>query len=319
MSYYHLTMTDRKSIERYYQQKLTITQIAQLIGVNKSTISRELKRNPSRDHGYNAIGAQCKASIRRKNSVNKPKLLVNQKAHEFVKAGLEKYWSPEEIANVMPSKNKVSTATIYRAIKKRIFSKQIVANLRFYRKKHKNKSKKPINVLNSLEKNISTRAKSIEFRRSYGHWELDTIVLRDECGCHLATVVERKSRFAIVVKIPDKKAGTMTKAIIEAFEKFPLKYRKTLTVDNGMEFSDWRSIESALPGTTVYYCTPYSPWQRGTNENTNGLIRQFFPRKKLLPPVTDEYVSYVQNLLNNRPRKCLYWKSPARCFPLHFT
>ncbi len=81
-----------------------------------------------------------------------------------------------------------------------------------------------------------------------------------------------------------------------------------------MEFSNWKEIEKRLAGTKVYYCAPYSPWQRGTNENTNGLIRQFFPRKKILPPITDEYVFYVQQLLNNRPRKCLNWKSPNKIF-----
>ncbi len=319
MSYYHLTIEDRKSIDRFYHKGMSITQIAQMIGVHKSTISRELKRNPSRDYGYNAIGAQRKAAKRRKNSVNQPKLIIDITAFQMVEQGLEKYFSPEQISNTMPKEYKVCTTTIYRAINNKMFSKENEKKLRFYAKKFKNKSNIPVNAGNSLIKNINTRPEEIENRDNFGHWELDTIVLRDECKCHLATFVERKSRCLIMVKMPNKKAATMTDAISKAFKDMPAKYRKSFTVDNGMEFSDWKTIEQNLHGTKVYYCDPYSPWQRGTNENTNGLIRQFFPRKKLLPPATDEYVAFVQSIINIRPRKCLNWNSPANLFLLHLT
>ena len=314
MSYYHLTTEDRKSIERYYQKGLGVSKIAENIGVDKSTISRELKRNPSRDYGYNARGAQAKATKRRKNSINKPKLMLDEISYSIVLEGLNQYFSPEQIANTMPENHRVCTTTIYRAIKKKLFEKEAEEKLRRYYKKFKNKGTIPINVGNSAIKNISSRPKAIDNRNIIGHWELDTIVLRDECHCHLATFVERKSRYVIIKKIPNKKSETMSEVIIEAFKDMPLAYRKTLTVDNGMEFSDWRKIEERLPGTKVYYCDPYSPWQRGTNENTNGLIRQFFPRKKILPPVTDDLVLFVQNILNCRPRKCLNWISPNLCF-----
>ena len=106
----------------------------------------------------------------------------------------------------------------------------------------------------------------------------------------------------------------MSHAIIEVFKAIPPKYRKTFTVDRGLEFTDWKRVEKEL-GVKVYFCDPYSPHQRGTNENTNGLIRQFFPRRTLLPPVTEDFVQHVQFLINHRPRKSLNWTFPA----LHFT
>ncbi len=314
MSYYHLTIENRKSIERFYHLGYSISKIATLTGFHKSTISRELRRNPSRDYGYNAIGAQRKATKRRKNSVNQPKLLTNTNAYQAVTKGLCLYFSPEEISNSMPEKYRVSTSTIYRALKKKILPKQLEGNLRYYAKKFACKQRIPINTVNSALKNISTRPEIIETRTTFGHWELDTIVYREECKFHLATFVERKSRYLIVTKIPDKKVQTMTDVIIKAFKQIPAAYRLSLTVDNGMEFSNWEAIEAALPGTKVYYCDPYSPWQRGCNENTNGLIRQFLPRKKILLHVTDEDVKYIQHLLNIRPRKCLNWNSPAQLF-----
>ena len=106
----------------------------------------------------------------------------------------------------------------------------------------------------------------------------------------------------------------MTDTIVSVFEKLPPHLRKTFTLDNGAEFSDWQGIEERLPDSTVYYCNPRSPWQKGAVERMNGYIRQFFPRKKILPEVTDEYVMEVQNLLNNRPRKSLDWETPAYRF-----
>ncbi len=314
MSYYHLTINDRKSIDRLFHQGEKISAIARLLGVHRSTIYRELKRNPSRDHGYNAVGADRKAKKRRKNSVNKPRLVTDKEMHALVEKGLGDFWSPEEISNRLPKKHRVCTTTIYRAIKRNLLPKGLEKNLRHYGKKFKNKNSKPVNITNSELKNIKTRPSHVNKRNRFGHWELDTIVLRQECACHLATLVERKGKTALIRKIPDKKAATMAQTIIAALKDLPLSKRRTITVDNGMEFSDWKTIEAGLPGTKVYYCDPRSPWQRGLNENTNGLIRQFFPRKKLLPPITDEYVAIIQNLLNNRPRKSLNWKSPNQVF-----
>jgi len=191
--------------------------------------------------------------------------------------------------------------------------------LRRYGKRLTHKQKKKGRAYDfSQVRSIAERPSSVQKRNRYGHWELDTIVLRKESGCHIATFVERKSRFVIIRKISNKKAATMSEAIIGAFSSIPYNLRKTLTVDRGLEFTDWQRLEAEL-GVKVYFCDPYSPHQRGSNENTNGLIRQFFPRRTILPKITNQLLLKVQCLINNRPRKCLRWKSPYQDFSLRFT
>ena len=205
---------------------------------------------------------------------------------------------------------RLGISTIYRAIVKKIIPNEYAKKLRRYGKRlARNQRRKGKAYDFSQVRQIADRPATVERRNRYGHWELDTIVLRKENGCHLATFVERKSRMVLIRKIPDKKASTMGDTVIEALTSFPQKLRKTLTVDRGLEFTDWKRIEDVL-GVRVYFCDPYSPHQRGTNENTNGLVRQFFPRRTLFPVITDEDVNWVQSLLNNRPRKCLHWLSP---------
>ena len=319
MSYTHLTIEERACIAVYYKENKTITQIARLLNRHKSTISRELFRNPSRDYGYHPVGAQRKYAARRKSCVRKPILQSNEHLFTMVCEGLSNYWSPEQISNTLPKNNRVCFSTIYRAISKKLIPKEYRVKLRRYGKFLKrSKKKKGVAYDFSSVRSIAQRAAAVEKRNRYGHWELDTLVLRQECGCHLATFVERKSRMVFIRKILDRKAATMSDTIIATLSSLPANMRKTLTVDRGLEFTDWKRIENEL-NTKVYFCDPYSPHQRGTNENTNGLIRQFFPRRTLLPEVTSQFISQVELLINNRPRKCLKWKSPYQNIPLHFT
>ncbi|MFI3141211.1 MAG: IS30 family transposase [Clostridia bacterium] len=313
MSYYHLTINNRKDIERYFKQGKKITEIANLMGFHKSTISRELKRNLNNQNKYNAIGADRKANARHKNCGRKAIITIDKKAYEIIATGLDLYFSPEEIANSMPKNHKVSTCTIYRALKQKLFDKYLHKKLRRYGKNNKKGTKKGICYDFSQVRTLDQRNSSVFNRNRFGHWELDTIILHPENGYHLATFVERKSRYLLMRKIPNKKAVTMSNAIIDAFKTVPEKYRLSLTVDRGLEFTDWQRVEKEL-NTKVYFCDPYSPWQRGSNENTNGLIRQFFPRGKVFKQVTSDDVSFVQYLLNIRPRKCLNWKSPISVF-----
>lgn len=155
-------------------------------------------------------------------------------------------------------------------------------------------------------------------REEFGHWELDSIVLHPECKCHIASFVERKTRYLICCKLANKIAKCMTEAIIKELGKLPFGCVKILTVDRGLEFTGWKEVEKTL-STKVYFCDPYSPHQRGTNENTNGLIRQFFPRRQILPPVTQKRIKTVQTLINNRPRKTLNYNTPYQKFLLHLT
>ena len=306
MSYHHLTIEERACIGVYHKEKRSVTEIAEILRRNKATISRELRRNESRDEGYNAVGAQRKYNQRRRRCVRSLKLVEDTRLYELVREGLNRYWSPEQISHTLPRGFSVSYCTIYRAIDRRLLPKE---KLRRYGKQLKRKKAKGICYDFSEVRTFDERPSAVDTRNRYGHWELDTIVLRPESKSHLATFVERKSRMLIMRKIPNKKAATMGDTIINTFRTIPAKYRKTFTVDRGLEFTDWKRIEKEL-NVKVYFCDPYSPQQRGTNENTNGLVRQFFPRRTILPEITDELVEQAQAFINNRPRKCLHWLSP---------
>lgn len=316
MSYKHLTIEERACIAQYYKNNLKVSEIADLLGRNKSTISRELKRNHSRDEGYNAIGAQRKYNKRRKNCVKK-QLLSNKDVYDLIKKGLEEYWSPEQVSNTLPDGYIVSTSTIYRALNRNIFSLAIKKKQRRYGKNLKrNRKDKGVAYDFSEVRKIEERDSSVLNREEFGHWELDSIVLRPECGCHIASFVERKTRYLICCRLENKTAKCMTNAIINELGKLPKGSIKTLTVDRGLEFTGWKIVEKELK-TKVFFCDPYSPHQRGTNENTNGLIRQFFPRRKILPPVTEEGIKRVQHLINTRPRKILNYDTSYQRFLLH--
>ena len=315
MSYQHLTIEERACIHKYIKDGLNQTKIASLLNRSKSCISRELKRNESRDEGYNPVGAQRKYNKRRKNCVRKRVLESNKKLIKKVKGGLGRYWSPEQIVNSLPSKYHVGISTIYRAVKAKRIPVKYAEKLRRYKKTGKKTKSKNMGTYKNV-RTFAERPAHIMNRAQIGHWELDTVVLRNECGCHLATMVERKTRGLLVRKIMNKKAETMADTIIAAMSSLPRRALKTLTVDRGAEFAEWKRIEEAL-GVKVYFADPYKPSQRGTNENTNGLLRQFFPRRKILPPITDSFVAEVQDLINNRPRKVLHWRSPHSL--LHLT
>jgi IS30 family transposase len=166
---------------------------------------------------------------------------------------------------------------------------------------------------------IDQRPQIVDQRKRIGDWESDTVEGRKGKGL-LATHVERKSRYTVAVKVADKSAPTVTRATVKRMKRLPKAKRKTMTMDNGKEFAGFAHLESQL-GIRTYFAHPYHSWERGTNENTNGLLRQFFPKGTDFTQVTDSEVDRVERLLNNRPRKCLgyrtpaevFWTKPARC------
>lgn len=156
---------------------------------------------------------------------------------------------------------------------------------------------------------ISQRPPIVETRERFGDWEGDTLEGKRGCG-HLATHVERKSRFLVAAKLVDKKAVTMTQATTASFWRLPKVIRQTLTVDNGKEFSQFKELEGKT-GLTVYFADPYSARQRGTNENTNGILRHYYPKGLDFTTISDEELELVVKTINNRPRKCLDYRTPA--------
>ena len=177
MSYKHLTIEERACIAQYLKQGIKISRIAELLGRNKSTISRELKRNPSRDQGYNAIGAQRKYNKRRKKCI-RHSWFENEELFNFVKQGLQQYWSPEQIVNTLPQGYTLSVSTVYRGVDKKIFPEQIRKKLRRYGKHLKRNQKKTQKICYDFSqvRTINQRPAIVETREEFGHWELDTMV-----------------------------------------------------------------------------------------------------------------------------------------------
>ena len=159
---------------------------------------------------------------------------------------------------------------------------------------------------------ISERPSIVDTRERFGDWEGDTMEGKKSTG-YMATHVERKSRYLIAAKLTNKTAESLTLQSIKSFQRIPKRMRQTLTVDNGKEFAPFKELEDKT-GLTVYFADPYSAWQRGTNENTNGLLRQYFPKGTDFKRITEECIAFAVKKLNHRPRKCLGYQSPQEVF-----
>ena len=312
--YSHFTTKERESLLVLVKIGKKNCEIARIMGRSPSTISRELRRNAESRESYSAIEAEGKYRDRRRNCIRKQKLR-DQRYADKVSELLSRYWSPEQIANRLKLENnevRVSTCTIYRALENGVLAPELRKVLRIKGKRRCGGHKKsPCGHLD-IEYTIHDRPKTVEDRKIIGHWESDTVRGAKWSGC-LATHTERKSRFLIMCKIPDRTAQAFTEATITAFRLIPAGKRKSFTCDHGKEFSMQKELSERM-GCRVYFADPHAPWQRGTNENCNGLIRQFFPKRTSFADVTQEDADRVALLLNRRPRKSLGWKAPEEIF-----
>ncbi len=244
----------------------------------------------------------------------------NSRLRELVLEKLELKWSPEQISGwlkrTMPRQKamQISAETIYKTLYFRSRSALhhlLVKHLRRshslrHGKRHTRKGERgTINIVNGIS--IHERSRHIDNRRTFGHWEGDLVSGTN--NSHIATLVDRKSRYTIILKLSGKDAGSVNQAITEKFKTLPRKLRQSLTWDRGMELAKHLEF-TANTGVKVYFCDPQSPWQRGTNENTNGLIRQYFPKKTCLAQYSQQELDKVAAQLNSRPRKTLKFKTP---------
>lgn len=301
--YNHLTIEERESLMLFYEQGQGIRQIAKKMGRAPSTISRELRRNP---HPYRAVAAQKHYEKRRKLCVRR-RVLSDPKLHKTVHFLLGYlWWSPEQISNRLREEGtaQISTSTIYRALE----NGDLQDTLRYYLriKYHKlGKNKEPSKLC--FQKSITLRSEAAALRAEPGHWEGDTIRGSCEKDC-LVTLVDRYSRMLLCTKVPNKESGTVRKAVVRLLTRSKLPVR-SVVFDQGTEFAEGEAMEQEL-GVDVYYAHPRSPWERPTNENTNGLIRQFVPKRSKVSILTEADVDKFVATLNFRPRKCLGWKTP---------
>ena len=306
MSYHHITTFERGCIEALHKIGFSTREIAKSLGRHHSAIARELRRN-KHEKGYSCNTAQKNYHSRRQ--LSKPKGKFDPHIAKQIEDKLNATWSPEEIANTITA-GKVSFKTIYIWLYQGKLSK---GNLQVLRQKGKRRkpSKQGTFVHGT---SISQRPKEVKNRETFGHWELDTIVSSrgKSKGC-FATFVERKTRFYAAIKLTDRTADSMEGAIKKLYYALPRGAIKTATTDRGKEFACYDRIEKQL-GVNVYFADPYSSWQRGSNENSNGLLGEFYPKKTNLALVDPKELFRTLCLINERPKKCLGWKTPIQLF-----
>jgi IS30 family transposase len=312
MGYRHLNIDERESILKMLSKENNLTKIAGMIGRNKGTISRELSRNLCSTGEYKPHLAQRYYNKRRDASKQPYRLEQNGKLRRYVREKLKLYWSPEQIAGKLKRdcKADISPVTIYSWV---VRDKAEGGKLyKYLRQGHRKRRKKRGSLNNQGQipdrRPISERPKAVDKRAELGHWEGDTVVGKSH-GSFVASHVERKSRYLLVGLMDDKSAESMNATTQQLFRKIPKVQRKTMTFDNGKEFAGFKALEKSV-GFRCYFAEPYSSWQRGTNENTNGLLRQFFPKGTDFNKLSKEDIDKVASLINNRPRKCLNYRTP---------
>ena len=306
MSYHHFTTFERGRLQELLSLGYSHRSIAQKLQRHRSSIDREVRRNTSRADYVGEL-AQSAYDTRRQHSKPKGKCTVSLAA--VITDKLLATWSPEQIANTVTS-GIVSFKTIYNWLYCGVFPAINVQNLRHKGKRRKAEKRGKF----SMGTPISERPKEVKCRNTFGHWELDSMVSSrgESKGC-FATFVERKSRLYTAFKTPNRTATSMQEAILRLYHTLPKGAFKTGTTDRGKEFACCTAIQVQL-GWTLYFADAYSSWQRGSNENSNGLLREFYPKKTNLALVPQEELSHNLFLINSRPRKCLGWKSSIQVF-----
>jgi len=316
-----LTLAEREEISRAVVAGQSIRSIATSLGRAPSTISREIKRNGDRET-YRASQAD-QAAWDRAHRPKTCKLVENRALAHIVAGKLQMRWSPEQIAGWLKhtypddENDQVSHETIYRSLyiqARGALKKELVQHLRRTRvmrrsRHHTQKTDNHGRITDTVS--ISERPAAVEDRAVPGHWEGDLL-----CGSgnsQIATLVERHTRYVMLVKVARKDTETVINALIKQARKLPQELYKSLTWDRGSEMADHKRFTLATD-IQVYFCDPQNPWQRGTNENTNGLLRQYFPKGTDLSAYSQAKLNGVARQLNQRPRKTLDYETPAERF-----
>lgn len=309
--YKHFSIEERCCLREYYIKGKSYREIAKLLGRNVSSVSRELRRNCTffRDiPRYYPYTAQKKSNLR--NSYRHRGMFWSKEVLEYIDEKLSLTWSPEQIANT-PCELKIpSFKTIYRWIDERYLK----STLKQLRRKGKTRKRLGNGGRFTTGKSIRKRDKSVYKRLEFGHWEADTVVsgIGKTKAC-FATLAERKTRYYMAIKIPNRNGETMADAVIKALSQFPKGAVKTITCDRGSEFACWRKIEDKLT-CNMYFADPYCAWQKGTNENLNGLLREFYPKGRNLSHVSEKTLKKNLALINARPKKVLHYQKPVDLF-----
>lgn len=309
---------EREEVSRGIAAGNTLRAIARALNRAPSTVSQEVSR-----HGGRELYRAAEADLAAWESARRPKrclLARNRELQRIVAVKLKEDWAPQQIAGWLKDeypKNPelwVSHETIYKSLfvqARGTLKKELIGHLRSKRRIRRSRHATARGagrgkIVDAVS--IRQRPAEIEDRAIPGHWEGDLV--EGSRGTYIATLVERQSRFVVIVKVADKQTENVVAALIKAVRKLPVALRRSLTWDRGAELANHVQFTVATD-VKVYFCDPSSPWQRGSNENTNGLLRQYYPKGMNLSAVSQAQLDTVARKLNTRPRETLHWKTPA--------
>lgn len=326
LNYHCFTLAEREEISRFLVESKTFTHIGKRLNRNKGSISREVNRNGMSANTYRAHKAHWIARRNKKKQGRKGKINHNPELKKYVLQKLKKRWSPKQIAKEMKNEYpdnedmRISHEAIYNYIyvlPRGSLKKELLSYLRQQKKYRRRKNKNQPRIQEKRGQipemiSIDERPKEVEDRIIPGHWEGDLILGRYKTSA-LGTIVERTTRNVILVPLVNKDAVSVRKAFAREMKKLPEQMKSSLTYDQGKEMSEHQLFTKDTK-IKVYFAHPGSPWERGTNENTNGLIRQFFPKGTDFTKVSRRKIKWAQNLLNGRPRETLNWRKPYEVF-----
>jgi len=313
--YRHISLEERDRIAEMKSLGQTVTEMAMALGRSKSTLSREFRRNATPAYKVCLSHRAHERAVTRKQEAGSRPRLKNDQVVSYVRNKLKQGLSPELIAGrkeLEQSGLSISHEAIYQYIyhPKTEGRAELIGLLVRGHRKRKSKGigrkERQTKIPNRIP--IEDRPLSVENRSRFGHWEGDSLVSRKSLAA-LNSLVERKSRLLLLTRLQRKTAELTTDAVILRLQELPEKVRRTLTLDNGTENAQHEAITEAI-GIQCYFARPYASWQRGTNESVNGLVRRYFPKGTDFGKITDEQVAQVESLINNRPRKCLAYKTP---------
>ena len=314
MTYHQLTSGERYMLSALRKQGLSQADIARQLGRSPSTISRELRRNACPTSGfYRPLRADARSRHRR--SISRRNAQFNDAHFAVVHRYLKERWSPEQIAGHLRLHRimLISHETIYQHI---WADKAAGGNLYRHLRQASKKRRKRYRAYDSRgrlagKRHITERPPIAETRSTIGHWEIDTVMGHGSKDC-IVTLVERKTGYLIIGKLKDRTKEALNRCVIPLIHAFGYAI-KTITADNGTEFHGYQVIEQAT-GIRFYFATPHHSWERGTNENTNGLIRQYLPKRTSMAALTQQQCNDIANQLNRRPRKRHGYRTPEELF-----
>lgn len=317
MTYRQLTQDERYMMSQLRQQGCGLSEIARFMGRNRSTIWRELKRNMV-EMPKGLTYCVSKAQAQRNGRLRRSRRGAQHSAEDYalVRRLLLEQWSPEQIAGTLGRLNelRISHQTIYRYIRRDWRCGGVLWQelRRRYKRRKRHYGLERRGRLQGKPM-IETRPECVEDRQEVGHYEGDTVQGASWEKACVVTVVERATGLVLVGKSPDRTVKSVNKALIGLLRQSPLPVR-TLTLDNGTEFHGYRDVEAAT-GVRIYFARPHHPWQRGSNENTNGLLRQYWPKRASMEKLNQRQCNQIAHKLNTRPRKRHGYRSPLQLIP----